>query len=121
MPSDWTLQNLGRLDGKTVLVTGANSGIGFHTALELGRAGARVLVACRDPERGQAAVDQLRAGAASATFQLESLDLAELSSVRALAERIDQQGQVIDILINNAGVMALPERQRTGEGFERQF
>jgi NAD(P)-dependent dehydrogenase (short-subunit alcohol dehydrogenase family) len=121
MGSTWTLADIGSLSGKTALVTGANSGVGFVTALELGRAGAHVLVACRDPGRASAALSSLREQAPAASFQLEALDLAELGSVQALAGRVLASGKPLDILINNAGVMAIPERELTPDGFERQF
>jgi NAD(P)-dependent dehydrogenase (short-subunit alcohol dehydrogenase family) len=117
----WSTDQLGDLHGKTALVTGANSGIGFHTALELARAGAHVLVACRDPGRAQAALLELKRAAPNASLQLEALDLAELASVRALASRVLATGKALDILVNNAGVMALPTRELTADGFERQM
>jgi NAD(P)-dependent dehydrogenase (short-subunit alcohol dehydrogenase family) len=86
----------GKLVGKLVIVTGANSGIGFHTALELGRAGASVVVASRDPQRGQDAVRRMRAQAAHATVRFEQLDLADLASVRAFATRFLERGEALD-------------------------
>jgi NAD(P)-dependent dehydrogenase (short-subunit alcohol dehydrogenase family) len=121
MGGTWTLANIGSLTGKTALVTGANSGIGFFTALELGRAGAHVLVACRDPGRASAALGSLREQAPAASFQLEALDLANLASVRAMATRLLSNGRALDLLVNNAGVMALPTRELTPDGFERQL
>ncbi len=98
--------------GRTVVVTGANSGIGLIAARELGRAGAQVVLAVRDEARGAAA-----AGTISGSTEVRPLDLASLDSVRAFAEGWDAE---IDVLINNAGVMATPER-RTADGFELQF
>src|SRR5215831_6338846 len=121
MATDWSVKDIGDQRGKTAIVTGANSGIGFHAALELGRAGADVIVACRDPRRGAEALERLRAGAPGASFRLEALDLANLGSVRAFAERFLASGGALDILVNNAGVMALPRRELTDDGFERQF
>jgi len=118
---DWDAKQLGSLDGRTAIVTGANSGIGFHTALELGRAGARVVVACRDAARGGDALTRLRAAAPAGNFRLEALDLADLASVRAFAARFLASGDALDILVNNAGIMALPKREVTADGFERQF
>ncbi len=118
---DWDASQIGDLSGKTAIVTGANSGIGFHTALELGRRGARVIVACRDPERGQEALAKLRAEVPAAEFSLEALDLSSLSSIRAFAERMNAKGFTLDLLVNNAGVMALPTRELTSDGFERQL
>ncbi|MGD0678626.1 MAG: oxidoreductase [Polyangiaceae bacterium] len=121
VPKDWNAKRIGDLRGKTAIVTGANSGIGFHTGLELGRAGALVVVACRDPKRGEDAINRLRSAAPGASFRLEALDLADLASVRSFATRFLAAGEPLDILVNNAGVMAIPERQLTAEGFERQF
>jgi len=112
---------MGDLHGKRVVVTGANSGIGFHTALELGRAGAEVVVASRDAKRGEDAVARMREQASGAIFRLEPLDLADLGSVRAFAERLLARNEALDILVNNAGVMAVPTREATPDGFERQF
>ena len=110
--SKWTTQDLPRLDGRTVIVTGANSGIGLAAARALGRAGARVVLAVRDLSRGEQA-----AASVEGTKEVRRLDLADLSSVRAFAA--DWEGDV-DILINNAGVMAIPEK-RTADGFEMQI
>ena len=116
--SDWTTQDMPDLSGSTALVTGANSGLGLVTARELARKGASVVMACRDASRGGAAVDGLRSELPSAEVRLEALDLADLSSVSSLAERLPEER--IDILVNNAGIMA-PPRQQTAEGFELQF
>jgi NAD(P)-dependent dehydrogenase (short-subunit alcohol dehydrogenase family) len=121
MASNWSTKELGDLSGRQVIVTGANSGIGFYTALELGRAGASVVVACRDPKRGEAALAELKQSAPKATFRLEALDLADLSSVRAFAARYLATNEPLDILINNAGLMMPPQRQTTSDGFELQF
>ncbi len=118
---DWSVAEIGDLRGKTMVVTGANSGIGFHTALELGRAGAKVVVACRDETRGRKAVARMQAAAPQATFEFEPLDLADLASVRAFADRFLASGEPLDVLVNNAGVMAVPKRELTVDGFERQF
>ncbi|OJH34154.1 oxidoreductase [Cystobacter ferrugineus] len=118
---NWGTRDIGEQAGKNVIVTGANSGIGVHTALELGRAGARVVVACRDVKRGEEAVARMRAEAPRATFRFEQLDLANLESVRAFAERYLATNEPLDVLVNNAGVMAIPRRELTVDGFERQF
>jgi NAD(P)-dependent dehydrogenase (short-subunit alcohol dehydrogenase family) len=110
--SKWTASDLPSLDGRTFVVTGANSGIGLVAARELRRAGARVVLAVRDPARGEQAAATMPGGA-----EVRRLDLADLSSVRAFAE--DWEGD-LDVLINNAGVMATPER-RTADGFELQI
>src|SRR4051794_34663022 len=108
----WTAQDLPRLDGRTFVVTGANSGIGFAAARELGRAGARVVLAVRDVSRGEAA-----AAAVDGETEVRQLDLADLASVHAFADAWEGD---LDVLVNNAGVMAVPE-QRTKDGFEMQL
>jgi NAD(P)-dependent dehydrogenase (short-subunit alcohol dehydrogenase family) len=113
----WTTQAIPDLSGKRAIVTGANSGLGLWTALELARHGAAVVLACRSAERGEKALATIRAAAPDADVALGSLDLADLASVRAFAET---QGPALDLLINNAGVMALPHRT-TVDGFELQF
>ncbi|MFC4911713.1 oxidoreductase [Actinomadura gamaensis] len=116
--SGWTAADIPDLRGRSAVVTGANSGLGFHTALQLARHGAAVTLACRSAERGQAAFDRIRAAAPDADLALASLDLADLASVRAFARR--RGDEPIDVLVNNAGVMALPKRT-TADGFEMQF
>src|SRR5918994_1771941 len=99
----WTAEDLPRQDGRTFVWTGANSGIGLAAARELGRAGARVVLAVRDPARGEQA-----AATIEGETEVRALDLADLASVRAFAGGWDGP---IDVLINNAGVMATPERR----------
>jgi NAD(P)-dependent dehydrogenase (short-subunit alcohol dehydrogenase family) len=113
----WTTKAIPDLRGKRAIVTGANSGLGLWTALELARHGAAVVLACRSAERGERALATIRAAAPDADVILGSLDLADLASVRAFAET---HGSALDLLINNAGVMALPHRT-TADGFELQF
>jgi NAD(P)-dependent dehydrogenase (short-subunit alcohol dehydrogenase family) len=116
--SGWTAADIPDLQGRRAIVTGANSGIGYHTALQLARHGAAVVLACRSAERGQAAFDRIRAAAPGADLTLGVLDLADLASVRAFAAR--HGDAPLDVLVNNAGVMALP-RRTTADGFEMQF
>jgi NAD(P)-dependent dehydrogenase (short-subunit alcohol dehydrogenase family) len=106
--------------GRNAIVTGANSGLGLVTARELARAGASVVMACRNLDKGHAAIEQVRAAVPDAQVQLEELDLASLESVRGFAERYRATHDGLDLLINNAGVMA-PPRRRTADGFELQF
>jgi len=113
----WTADDMPDQRGRTAIVTGANSGLGYHVSLELARHGARVILACRDQGRGQAALDRLLDDLPGASAELRSLDLASLDSVRAFAEGVDEP---IDLLVNNAGVMAGPHRT-TADGFELQF
>lgn len=117
----WTAENIGDQSGKNAIVTGANSGVGYYTALELGRAGANVIIASRDASRGNTALKQLMQEAPGASFQLELLDLSDLMSVRLFAEKFLATDKQLDILVNNAGIMALPERELTVDGFEKQF
>lgn len=113
----WTADDIPDMAGRRAIVTGANSGIGYHTALQLARHGASVVLACRSAERGLRAFERVKAAAPDAAITLGSLDLADLSSVRRFAA---EQQEPLDILVNNAGVMAIP-RRTTADGFEMQF
>jgi NAD(P)-dependent dehydrogenase (short-subunit alcohol dehydrogenase family) len=121
MKGIWTPAEIPSLDGKRILITGANSGIGYHAAVMLAKKGARVLLACRDPRRGEAALARLKTSAAGASAELVVLDLASLASIRAFASRELAQQRPLHTLINNAGVMAPPKRLETVDGFEIQF
>ena len=114
----WSLRNLPRQTGRTALVTGANSGIGLEATRGLAALGARVIMACRSRDRAHAAADDVRRSLPGADLDVRELDLADLGSVAAFAETVDQP---VDLLINNAGVMALPTRRETADGFEMQF
>jgi NAD(P)-dependent dehydrogenase (short-subunit alcohol dehydrogenase family) len=105
-------------DGRIVVITGANSGIGLEAARELARAGARVVLACRETSKGDAAAQAIRATVPGAELDVEALDLASLDSVRAFAKRYAHER--LDLLINNAGVMAAPYA-KTADGFELQL
>jgi len=109
--SEWTAADISDQTGRTVIVTGANSGIGAVAARELAAHGASVVLACRNTAKGERVAASM-AGAVS----VRELDLADLASVRRFAETVD----AVDVLINNAGVMAVPE-SRTADGFELQF
>jgi NAD(P)-dependent dehydrogenase (short-subunit alcohol dehydrogenase family) len=106
--------------GRTALVTGANSGLGFQTSLRLARAGATVLMACRNPDKAADALARVEAQVPGAAVSLVALDLASLASVRAAATEVLAGRDRLDLLVNNAGVMAIP-RTRTADGFEMQF
>ncbi len=123
MKTNWTADDIPSQRGRRVLITGANSGIGLHTALELARHGAEVILPARTLEKADAALSAIRKEVPNAQLVPEVLDLADLSSVRALAERILMRypQPSLDLLINNAGVMAIPHRQLTPDGYERQF
>lgn len=116
----WTAQDIPDQSGRVALVTGANSGLGYHTALELARRGARVVVASRSDVRGKEAVARIIAEVPDADLDLRGLDLADLANIRSFADGIVSSYPSLDLLINNAGVMAIP-RQLTADGFEMQF
>jgi NAD(P)-dependent dehydrogenase (short-subunit alcohol dehydrogenase family) len=117
----WTPADIPSQSGKIVVVTGANSGIGYPTALELARAGAQVIIAGRSEAKGLAAVASIKAQLPAAAVSFELLDLVSLASVANCAARMNASLPRVDILINNAGLMMLPTRQTTQDGFEMQF
>ena len=117
----WTADGIPDQSGKTVLVTGGNSGLGYETVLQLARKGARVLLAARDRGRGAAALERLGAEAPGNQAELAEIDLADLTSVERFAAGFLAGGEGLDLLINNAGVMAIPHRETTAQGYERQF
>jgi NAD(P)-dependent dehydrogenase (short-subunit alcohol dehydrogenase family) len=118
--SKWTEADIPDQSGRTVLITGANSGLGLHSARTLAAKGARVLIACRSAERGAEALRSVGA-LAQTRPELVQLDLADLESVRRAAAGVrESTGDTLEVLINNAGVMA-PPKSRTTDGFELQF
>lgn len=117
---NWTTQDIPSQTGKTIIVTGANTGLGFETAKALAAKGAKMILACRDENRGQAALERIQQENPSADVELMLLDLSSLQSVRDFAESFLSQNDRLDILINNAGVMTPPETHTT-EGFELQI
>jgi NAD(P)-dependent dehydrogenase (short-subunit alcohol dehydrogenase family) len=119
--SKWTPQQIPTQQGRLAIVTGANSGIGYQTARYLARAGAAVILACRNAEKGEAARAKIASEYPAANLQVRVLDVADLDSVRRFAAEFLNEGKPLDLLINNAGVMALPERRTTPQGFEMQF
>ncbi len=118
---NWTAADMPSQAGRLALVTGANSGIGYETALGLARAGAEVVLAVRDPARGEEAARRILGASRGAAIRVELLDLGSLASVRALGARLRDRHERLAILVNTAGVMALPRRKSTADGFERQF
>ena len=116
--SRWTATQIGPQSGKTALITGANSGVGYQAAVELARHGAYVLLGVRSMQKGAEALARLHKEAPGASAEVVDLDMASLGSIRRFAEGF---ARPLDVLINNAGVMALPTRELTGDGFERQF
>jgi NAD(P)-dependent dehydrogenase (short-subunit alcohol dehydrogenase family) len=117
----WTAAQIPPQHGKLAYLTGANSGIGFHAALELARAGATVILACRDQAKAEAARNRILAEIPAAQLEIAQLDLASLASVRAAAQSFLATNRRLDLLVNNAGVMALPQRRLTPDGFELQI
>ncbi len=121
MNQKWSTLQIPSQQGRTALITGANSGIGYQAALELARHGAQVLLACRSQAKGEAAATRIRQQAANASVEPVLLDLASLASIRSFAADYLASGRPLDLLINNAGVMALQQRKTTADGFELQF
>jgi NAD(P)-dependent dehydrogenase (short-subunit alcohol dehydrogenase family) len=118
--SEWSARDIPDLSDRSVVVTGANSGLGFETALALAGAGAQVVLACRDKARGEEAVERIHQARPESRVELEQLDLSSLESIHAFGSRFTSTHEVLDILVNNAGVMAIPRRE-TQDGFELQF
>jgi NAD(P)-dependent dehydrogenase (short-subunit alcohol dehydrogenase family) len=116
----WTEASIPLLTGKTFVVTGANSGIGLEAARYLTSADARVILACRDEERGRRARNDIRLSTARGQVVVHQVDLADLRSIREFADRIESDNEIIHGLMNNAGVFAL-DRSRTVDGFETHF
>jgi NAD(P)-dependent dehydrogenase (short-subunit alcohol dehydrogenase family) len=120
MNAPWTVRDIPDLAGKTAIVTGANSGIGFDEARALAAKGARVVLACRSEERGHSAAAQILREHPQAKAVPTPLDLADLASIRRFAAEFLSRFERLDILLNNAGIMMVPFG-KTADGFERQF
>ena len=118
---DWSLADMPSQEGRIFLVTGGTSGMGYEDAKALAAAGAQVVIAARNPQRGQESIDRLKQEVPDAQVQFESVDLAYLSSVRALGQRLGTTLPRLDGLINNAAIMAPPERGTSPDGFEMQL
>ena len=108
------------LQGKTVVITGGNTGIGKETAVDLASRGAKVIIGCRNLQKGKEALNEIKERSGNSNVSLEEIDLASLESVRKFADKFLNSEPRLDILINNAGVMACPY-QKTKDGFEMQF
>jgi len=117
----WTTADIPPLNGRTAVITGATGGLGYETALALAAAGAAVTLTGRNDAKGRNAIQRIRAQFPDAKVAYETLDLANLASVADFAARFAAAYASLDLLINNAGVMALPTRQATTDGFEMQF
>ncbi len=120
MKNKWIPQNLPSQSGKTIIITGANSGLGFASTQALARAGATVVMACRSEERGKRALQAVKQKVPDSQVELMLLDLGSLDSVAAFAEAFARKYGRLDVLLNNAGIMATPFG-KTEEGFEKQF
>jgi hypothetical protein len=116
----WIEQNVPSQSGKVTVITGANSGLGFQATRVLARKGAHVVMAVRDTAKGEKAAADVRAAVPKADLEVMALDLASLASIRAFAAAFGSSHDRLDLLINNAGVMAIPHRT-TADGFEMQF
>jgi NAD(P)-dependent dehydrogenase (short-subunit alcohol dehydrogenase family) len=119
--TDWTTADIPPLNGKTAVITGATGGLGYETALALAGAGAGVMLTGRNEAKGRQALQAIRGQFPNAEIAYENLDLANLASVADFATRYAAAHASLDLLVNNAGVMALPERQTTADGFEMQL
>ncbi len=119
--ASWTESQIPDQSGRFAIVTGATSGLGYETARALAAKGAEVVLAVRNDEKGANAVQRIRALSPFANVEVELLDLASLKSVESFSDRMIKRGRPIDLLVNNAGVMAVPTRHTTEDGFELQF
>jgi NAD(P)-dependent dehydrogenase (short-subunit alcohol dehydrogenase family) len=121
MSSKWTAADVPDQSGRVAVITGANSGLGLDTAKVLADKGAHVVLAVRNLDKGNAAADEIRAASPNAVLSLQELDLTSLDNVRKAADQMRTAHPRIDLLINNAGVMYVPTRETTKDGFEMQF
>jgi NAD(P)-dependent dehydrogenase (short-subunit alcohol dehydrogenase family) len=119
--NQWSVADIPPQHRRLVVITGATGGLGYETALALANAGAEVRVTGRSAEKGRIAIQRIQRAVPSANVRFESLDLASLASIRAFAAKMVASGHPLDLLVNNAGVMDLPTRRLTEDGFELQF
>src|ERR1700760_1990269 len=118
--SKWTTADIPDQTGRTVVITGANTGLGYETASALAAKGAHVVLAVRNLEKGKAAADLIARATPGASVAIQQLDLTSLDSIRTAADQLRSDHDTIDLLINNAGVMMTP-KSTTKDGFELQF
>eukprot|EP00667_Euglena_gracilis_P016927 EG_transcript_17766 len=111
----------GFLSGRKILITGGNHGLGFESAVRLAKGGATVIITARTSAKGEAAVAQIKEMSGNSDINFIVLDLADLQSVRKCAKEFEEKYGILNVLMNNAGVMAIPQRQVTADGFEKQF
>ncbi|WP_248516271.1 oxidoreductase [Salinarchaeum laminariae] len=116
----WSLDDVPDQSGRTVVITGANSGLGLHATRAFASKGADVVMACRSVERGEQSKADMQADVPADRLTVERIDLSDLSSVDSFVEAFESDHDALDVLVNNAGIMAIP-RQETAEGFEYQF
>jgi NAD(P)-dependent dehydrogenase (short-subunit alcohol dehydrogenase family) len=114
----WVPDNITGIEGKTIVVTGANSGLGFEAALEFGKRGAKVLAVCRNEAKGKEALRQFHFLYPKGNWELIVADLADLKQVSAVAATINARNGPVDVLVNNAGQMNYTKREQTADGFE---
>lgn len=118
--NNWTTENMPNLSGKVIIVTGANSGIGFEASKEFARKGAQVILACRNMQKAEAALAELQGGVPNAQAEIMQLDLVSQKSIHAFANAFQAKYDQLDVLVNNAGIMEVPYGT-TEDGFERQL
>ncbi len=121
MTAKWTTADVPDQSGRVAIVTGANSGLGYDTAAVLAEKGVQVVLAVRNLDKGNEAADRIKKASPNAVVSLQELDLTSLDSVRKAADELRAAHPRIDLLINNAGVMYVPTRETTQDGFEMQF
>lgn len=116
----WTKKDIPNLNGRKVIVTGSNTGLGYETALALYQAGANVTIACRSRDNAEKAINKMKAVGGEGTLTFRELDLSSLNNIKQFVERFISENQMLHLLINNAGI-ASPPSSKTAEGFEMQF